>query len=406
MEDVAKNNDTLGDLYALRAGLSLISQNFDEMNSTEKIMKTKIASIIDKQWYTKEGDECDGYRKIMFYLDIKFKKLEEIKKDYGCIDWFGSSDEYKKIENENEKREYIERFKLTNEMAFCEWLKTSEVEEYFTAKKNNAENDFDNYQKKVERCKIELEKNKQQEMYYKQQEKKYKILTILTVPTIVGAIICKIKANKHNTKYYLVHSQLNNCNKELTNLEGKLKDIITELKKYDLDINNIKDSREIIKQNDEENMPILSGIKRNSNAIYASLQKSFNKMLDERDWKHLDLIIFYLETGRAESMKEALQLLDAEMQNKRIVGAIQKATESICSTIERVASKISVQLGVISNQLSLLADIQQIQMEQNIEIISQTKLQNALIEKSNVTSEKLMKDFEHIKKYGIVAKIT
>ena len=31
MEDVAKNNDTLGDLYALRAGLSELSQSADEL---------------------------------------------------------------------------------------------------------------------------------------------------------------------------------------------------------------------------------------------------------------------------------------------------------------------------------------------------------------------------------------
>ncbi len=36
MENEAKNNDTLGDLYALRAGLSVISQSADELAQTEE----------------------------------------------------------------------------------------------------------------------------------------------------------------------------------------------------------------------------------------------------------------------------------------------------------------------------------------------------------------------------------
>ena len=359
MENEAKINEALSNLYALRAGLSIISQNFDEMKVTEEKVESQIASVIDKQWYTKERYERYDYDDIMYDSDIN---LEDIKKDLGCIVRFACfSDEYEKLDD-SLKEEYSLRYELKKKLAFCEWLKTGEAEEYFTAKKNKAENDFKCLQERVEKCKAKLENNKQQEAHYAQQEKKYKILTILTIPTILGAIICKIKANKSNTKHNIYYSKVNDCNKELTDLEGQLRKARSDLNKYNLDIQNIKASREILKQNDEENMPILSGIKRNSNAIYASLQKSFNKMLDERDWQYLDFIIYYLETGRAESIKEALQLLDAEKRTDRIVGAIKEAAESICSTIERVASRISVQLGVISNQLSLLSDIQQIQM--------------------------------------------
>ncbi|MDE7209325.1 MAG: hypothetical protein K2O31_05515 [Clostridia bacterium] len=163
----------------------------------------------------------------------------------------------------------------------------------------------------------------------------------------------------------------------------------------------ICDFRELVNLLEEKTSPIINISLITSGVLYQSLQKTFNKLLDERDWQYLDLIIFYIETGRAESIKEALQLLEREIQTKRIIGAIQEATECICSTIESAAARISAQLGVISNQLSQIASQQQVQIAQNAEIISQAKLQNALIAKSNVTSEQLMNDVEFIKTYGV-----
>ena len=51
MEDAAKNNDTLGDLYALRAGLSVISQSADELAQTEEnVNKIKSDAIRNRRW--------------------------------------------------------------------------------------------------------------------------------------------------------------------------------------------------------------------------------------------------------------------------------------------------------------------------------------------------------------------
>ena len=37
------------------------------------------------------------------------------------------------------------------------------------------------------------------------------------------------------------------------------------------------------------------------------------------DWSNLDLIIYYLETNRADTIKEALQLLDEEIRTLVLV---------------------------------------------------------------------------------------
>ncbi|MDE6275252.1 MAG: hypothetical protein K2M75_01795 [Clostridia bacterium] len=159
----------------------------------------------------------------------------------------------------------------------------------------------------------------------------------------------------------------------------------------------MKEMRKLIQSYNEKTDTIM----QNSIAIYDALQKSFNKLLDERDWQYLDLIIYYFETGRADNKKEALQLLEREIQTQRIVESVEEAKQCICSTIRMAASQISSQLRTISSKLSQIASYQQTQIAQNAELISQTRLQNALIEKSNVTSEQLMKNVKYIKEYGV-----
>ena len=63
------------------------------------------------------------------------------------------------------------------------------------------------------------------------------------------------------------------------------------------------------------------------------LQKNYSEILDVRDWENVDLIIYYFETNRAESIKEALVMVDAQKAVGAIVGAINNASREISSTI-------------------------------------------------------------------------
>ncbi len=135
-----------------------------------------------------------------------------------------------------------------------------------------------------------------------------------------------------------------------------------------------------------------------SQKLYNALLSEFNPLLDARDWQHLDLVIFYLETYRADTIKEALQLLERELQTRRIEDVIIEATKAICSTLaagfnmlnntmitccNRLSAQISQSTAAISTKLSNLT--------------SAVNMSNALQVKSNVTSEHLMRDVSYIR---------
>lgn len=139
--------------------------------------------------------------------------------------------------------------------------------------------------------------------------------------------------------------------------------------------------------------------------FYRALQKQFSNILDDRDWKNLDLVIFELETRRADTLKEALQLVDRELQTERIEKTLIMATEQICSEIRRGFAElkstivecsrqilgqlavVNFQLAEVSNQLSGLTDA--------------VNLGNALQAKANETSAQIMNDVNAIRFYGV-----
>ena len=146
---------------------------------------------------------------------------------------------------------------------------------------------------------------------------------------------------------------------------------------------------------------ILTTAKTKSDAMYKSIVKLYGKILNERDWKYLDLIIYYFETGRADTAKEALQLVEREVQTRRIINAVEQSARYIVGAIERAVEQISSQLNVISNQLNSVIQLQQVQIGQTRQLISQMEMQNALIQKTNQTSERLMQDVTFIKNYKL-----
>ena len=122
--------------------------------------------------------------------------------------------------------------------------------------------------------------------------------------------------------------------------------------------------------------------------IYESLIEQFNNILDIRDWESIDFIIYLLETGRAETVKEALQQLDFHRQTDKIADVVNNASKAICEnisftakraeeTISSCASRISTQLDGINGRLN------------GISIFS--AMQSLLLLKSTLTSTELLK---------------
>ncbi len=179
-----------------------------------------------------------------------------------------------------------------------------------------------------------------------------------------------------------------------------------------------------------------------SKDLYNALYKEYNSIIDARDWKHLDLIIFYYETGRADTLKEALQQVDRQVQTDEIIKAIDKASKDICNTIRKSMQELSNQMTSCFNQLSVQLNVQHQEtmaqlkninnnittLNENVnslkdtikdgnailedlssnmsKISNATYLQNALLEKISIGSMSLDKDTTFMVNYNIPKEIS
>lgn len=133
-------------------------------------------------------------------------------------------------------------------------------------------------------------------------------------------------------------------NRAIRKVERKTKEFSNSIQK---DIDTVKSEEEdltslkkelltYIKAEEENKTRLneeISILEKKLCVIKQSLDMTFGQLIDERDWKNLDLIIFYFETGRAITIREALLLADQQRQTNQIVNAINEASRSICLTI-------------------------------------------------------------------------
>lgn len=124
--------------------------------------------------------------------------------------------------------------------------------------------------------------------------------------------------------------------------------------------------------------------------IIQALRDSYSYLIDMRDWENIDLIIYSLETRRADNMKEALQVVDGERRTNRITTAITRANMEIRNSIKdglsNLRSEINANFCTLSQQITLHTTLLSSQLS---EIANQTSMNRALIEKANTSSEKL-----------------
>lgn len=162
-----------------------------------------------------------------------------------------------------------------------------------------------------------------------------------------------------------------------------------------------------------------------SQEMYDALAAQFKSVLDIRDWEHIDLIIFNFETGRADTLKEALQQVDRRVQTDEIIEAIESAGSSIAATINVTMRELRSDLNKSFNRLSEQLTIQHAEqmtalgnINRNIErtnesiaklqsatenngktlenISSAANLNNALIAKIGYDSMSLMDDVNYM----------
>ena len=147
-----------------------------------------------------------------------------------------------------------------------------------------------------------------------------------------------------------------------------------------------------------------------------ALRETYSTILNESDWGNIDLIIHYLETGRADTLKEALLQVDRQLQTNQIVEAIDRASEAMCNHIHSAFSSLGQALAIsftkldnsikgISAQLASNnknAEKLYAQVNERLNMqISESKIQTALLEQANKSSNELLNDLRYYRRFWV-----
>lgn len=175
---------------------------------------------------------------------------------------------------------------------------------------------------------------------------------------------------------------------------------------------------------EKKNLPVYNEAINTGKITIKALE--LQSVLDPRDWENLDLIIFYLETGRADTIKEALQLVDREKQMNALVNAVENASREISGTIENSVARLgqlmtvcfdrlsqqmtqcfneqnrllSQQNALLKQQGEQLSELSEATKTSNgylAQVASQQQVQSAFLEKISCTSLSLAKDVQAIR---------
>ncbi len=156
-------------------------------------------------------------------------------------------------------------------------------------------------------------------------------------------------------------------------------------------INGLPELQKHVKLVREKTSTEVRDIRDRTVILIDALKAEFEPLLDIRDWQNLDLIIYYFETRRADTLKEALQLVDREMQTQRIQETIMAAAAMICKTVNmgfaRLQDTMIYCFNSLSAQIAKSADAISRQLN---DAVSVTRMNNALQAKVNVSSEQLV----------------
>lgn len=200
----------------------------------------------------------------------------------------------------------------------------------------------------------------------------------------------------------------------------KISDNKNKIKQINSSLNTLELDKTKTMTNLTETRELLDACIFVNSVLYNSLVKTYS-FLDPRDYKNLDLVIYYIETNRADDIKEALQLVDKKIEMNELKSLIIEATKNITSTINnntmQLASYMNNCFNNLANNISLqnkeiLKSINSYQSTVNnkIDYLSREinynkELNNALISRISVSSETLAKDVSYMRNLAEDAEI-
>lgn len=178
----------------------------------------------------------------------------------------------------------------------------------------------------------------------------YVSIGIFAIILIIGLIVSTIRVVGEN------RSEKKETKTNIKSAEKSIRELKNELASYQLEKNASKkvldryvaiaNEKRAVFEKDRTRLTKLS------QDMYDRLVAQFKTLLDIRDWQHIDLVIFYFETGRADTLKEALQQVDRRVQTDEIIEAIESAGSSIAATINVTMRELRSDLNKSFNRLS------------------------------------------------------
>ena len=172
-------------------------------------------------------------------------------------------------------------------------------------------------------------------------------------------------------------------------------ELTKEIEALDKQIAECDDKERLFNENKqreiEEQEAIIEKARNYSITLHNALISEYSGALDQRDWNNIDLIIYNMETGRADTLKEALQQVDNYRNTEKIVGAIRMATQAICSTISMENDRMTRLVSNCTDAINSRLDTLDSSMKSLIKV---DEMKNAMLKKSNLTSDELVKEIK------------
>lgn len=267
------------------------------------------------------------------------------------------------------------------------------------------------------------------------------IFVILTAPpALVGFIFSIKKINKYRAMKYLILA-MNKCKEEIAHHEQKVQETARIISRLSNQMNRLEVEikaemnydlylSDVTQMEAQLNQEVIPACTEKAKAVTEALHKQFDTLLTEADWKNVDLLIFYLNTGRADSLKEALLLVDKQRQTDQLESAIRSAADHIVDTIRdstyRLGAVITRSMARLSNQIKtyhseLLTstnrtadllesmagsinrlDDRMLELKGQGEVLIEAEALNAaLLQKANKSSDELMHELRYNQQFWV-----
>ncbi|HCU56327.1 MAG TPA: hypothetical protein DIC18_03215 [Clostridiales bacterium] len=188
------------------------------------------------------------------------------------------------------------------------------------------------------------------------------------------------------------------------------------IEKYQKEIKEAEQGIADTKAEIENNKRDVEELRLTAKQTYKALEETYADFCHPDNWKHIDRILYYLVTGRADNLRDALNLMDRRMDAEMIASELKATSAMISGEIRRASSSIShaVALGAerICDATSTAADrisksndrvaaglaesnaLASANLAATSRLVSAQQLNNSLQRKANASMDELLRDYQ------------